>query len=113
MNTAGWPIFGINLVSAADFVRFWDGLYDDDGYDEPFYRDNIGLPPAAKAYEWFKWKNGTPLSGRMLMRWQEMAQMSVKRAGFVRKWAKHAIIIGEMKYLPGPVYSKARPERPS
>jgi hypothetical protein len=64
MNTAGWPIFGINLVSAADFVRFWDGLYDDEGYDESFYRDNIGRAPAAKAYEWFKWKNGTPLSAR-------------------------------------------------
>jgi hypothetical protein len=64
MNTAGWPIFGINFVSAADFVGFWSQLYDDEGYDEMFYQDNIGRPPAAKAYEWFKWKNGTPLSVR-------------------------------------------------
>jgi hypothetical protein len=64
MNTGRWPIFGINLVSAADFVRFWDALYDDEGYDETFYRDNIGRPPEPKAYEWFKWKNGTPLSVR-------------------------------------------------
>lgn len=62
MSTATyWPVFGIGHASPAEFVRFWDGLYE--GYDEGFYEKNIGQPLTAELVaEWFKWKNGSDLS---------------------------------------------------
>jgi hypothetical protein len=56
-----WPVLGISQVQPKDFVRFWEQLYS--GYDEDFYRENIGQPLTEKRIaEWFVWKNGTPLS---------------------------------------------------
>ncbi len=62
MSTAtDWPVLGIGHAPHAEFVRFWDGLYE--GYDEGFYTKNVGQPLTAQLVtEWFKWKNGRDLS---------------------------------------------------
>ena len=61
MDVISWPILGISHVTPQDFVRFWEQLYS--GYDEDFYRENIGQPlTEERIAAWFVWKNGTPLS---------------------------------------------------
>ena len=60
---AGWPIVGVTLVTASEFVQFWDRLYT--GYDEAVYRINIGPPLTPERIEaLFTWKNARPLSAR-------------------------------------------------
>jgi len=61
MDAISWPVLGIKHVKPKDFVGFWEQLYS--GYDENFYRKNIGQPLTKDLIEkWFEWKNGTPLS---------------------------------------------------
>jgi hypothetical protein len=61
MDTIRGPVLGISQVTRQDFVRFWEQLYS--GYDEDFYRENIGQPlTEERILKWFLWKNGTPLS---------------------------------------------------
>jgi len=65
MSGTDWPIFGVHHVALLDFVRFWEQLYS--GYDEKFYQENIGKPLTKERIgDWFKWKNGTPLSAKKL-----------------------------------------------
>jgi hypothetical protein len=59
------PIFGVRHVAPKEFVRFWEQMYS--GYDEEFYRDNIGQPLTEERIAgWFAWKNGTPLSAKKI-----------------------------------------------
>src|SRR4051812_8299972 len=61
MDVISWPVLGISQVQPKEFVRFWEQLYS--GYDEDFYRENIGQPlTEERIAAWFAWKNGTPLS---------------------------------------------------
>lgn len=61
MDELSCPVLGISQVTPKDFVRFWNQLYS--GYDEGFYRENIGQPLTEdRIAKWFDWKNGTPLS---------------------------------------------------
>ena len=44
-------------------MNFWEKLYS--GYDEDFYRENIGQPLTPDRIEqWFAWKNGSRLSAK-------------------------------------------------
>jgi hypothetical protein len=59
--TLSWPILNVTQATPQDFVQFWERLYS--GYDETFYRENIGQPLTEKLIaEWFEWKNAGPLS---------------------------------------------------
>jgi hypothetical protein len=61
MGEVRWPLVSAGEGSLTEFVRFWDRLYS--GYDEDFYRRNIGQPLTPERIAgWFEWKNGTPLS---------------------------------------------------
>ena len=42
MDQIRWPVIGARQVASKEFVRFWEQLYS--GYDEEFYRKNIGKP---------------------------------------------------------------------
>ncbi len=65
MKGTDWPIFGVHHVALGEFVSFWERLYS--GYDEDFYRENIGQPLTEERIAgWFAWKNGTPLSTKKL-----------------------------------------------
>jgi hypothetical protein len=57
------PILASHQSSRTEFVQFWERLYF--GYNEDFYKDNIGQPLTQDLIEeWFKWKNGSPLSAQ-------------------------------------------------
>ena len=61
MDTISCPILAASQVPPQDFVLFWDQLYS--GYDEDFYRANIGQPlTEERIKDWFTWKNGGRLS---------------------------------------------------
>jgi hypothetical protein len=61
----GYPVLTVTKASPDDFVRYWDRAFGN--YDEEFYRENVGrLPDENRAYEWFRWKNGKPLSARKM-----------------------------------------------
>jgi hypothetical protein len=63
MNKIFFPVLDIRQVSPVAFVGFWERRYS--GYDEDFYRENIGQSLTEKRIgEWFKWKNGRPLSDK-------------------------------------------------
>jgi len=56
-----YPILEVRQGCLDEFVRFWEKLYS--GYDEKFYEDNKGKElDKDRISEWFKWKNGMPLS---------------------------------------------------
>ena len=58
-----WPILHAATGTPDAFVAFWERCYT--GYDEEFYRANIGQPLTEdRIAEWFRWKNGTPLSAK-------------------------------------------------
>ena len=55
----------LNLIQAKreDFVTFWSRRYPDK--DDAWYRENMNRPLTQKrAQNLFRWKNGSPLSGR-------------------------------------------------
>lgn len=61
MNAIYCPVLNTSQATPEDFIRFWERLYA--GYDENFYRENIGQPlTEERIAAWFDWKNGTPLS---------------------------------------------------
>ncbi|MHB1422159.1 MAG: hypothetical protein ACYC3I_02960 [Gemmataceae bacterium] len=61
MEPISYPILGVSHVAPKEFVQFWERFYF--GYDENFYRENIGQPLTEKRIaDWFEWKNGKPLS---------------------------------------------------
>lgn len=71
-----FPVLATSLSDAEAFLEFWDRLYS--GYDEGFYRTNIGQPLTPQRIErWFEWKNGSVLSARKaqtILRYSEPEQ---------------------------------------
>jgi hypothetical protein len=48
MDEVRWPVVSVGTGTLTEFVRFWDGLYS--GYDEDFYRLNIGQTPRENTF---------------------------------------------------------------